>query len=260
MLLFFHFYISRTNSFLAEAFLAMAISMKLYPGVFLVLYIRDKKYKQIGVTILFCISFSVASLLFFHGTIMQNVWWLLDGLKQFNTRSLGIEGMQHSSTWFCMLKAAGWANGVLHGFGTGSAYLIAFEKSASFPYTLLVGCIFLLLAFLITKKRVGNHGAILILTCVLTLFPNVSYDYKLMHFIPCIMLFFLENKHRNADKLYAILYGLLLIPKDYLILKGDLSINVPLNVGIMTALLILAVLETQTKFQKTVLFQQPNHL
>jgi hypothetical protein len=51
----------------------------------------------------------------------------------------------------------------------------------------------------------------------------------MIHLYIALMLFLNSHKQSKHDILYTILFGLLLIPKDYLIIQADISIAVFLN-------------------------------
>ncbi len=64
---------------------------------------------------------------------------------------------------------------------------------------------------------------------MMLLLPQVTFDYKMIHLYIALMLFLNSQKQSQYDILYAILFGLLLIPKDYFIIQSDISIAVFLN-------------------------------
>ncbi len=64
---------------------------------------------------------------------------------------------------------------------------------------------------------------------MMLLLPQVTFDYKMIHLYIALMLFLNSQKQSPYDILYAILFGLLLIPKDYLYIQPDISIAVFLN-------------------------------
>ena len=85
---------------------------------------------------------------------------------------------------------------------------------------------------------------IMLLVSAALLLPHVSADYKLIYiFIPMYIFINLEKKSR-FDLFYAVMFGLLLIPKDYYLFSkivsdstySDISIAVVLNILIILAM------------------------
>jgi len=88
-----------------------------------------------------------------------------------------------------------------------------------------------------------------VLVIAMLLLPQISADYKLINvFIP-LFLFFNASSHSRLDWVYIVLFGLLLIPKDYYLLSkvisdagvADISISVIINFVILVALLLLII-------------------
>ena len=64
---------------------------------------------------------------------------------------------------------------------------------------------------------------------MMLLLPQTAFDNKMIHLYLALMLFLNSHKKSQHDILYATLFGLLLIPKDYLLIQADISIAVFLN-------------------------------
>ena len=90
------------------------------------------------------------------------------------------------------------------------------------------------------KMDLAKWKNISVLTFLILLLPPVSFDYKLIHLL-VPLLFFLREEEPGQDRrwalFYAIGFGLLLIPKSYLWLMPNVSLNVILNPLIMLAML-----------------------
>tara|TARA_Y100000768_G_scaffold296196_1_gene230023 strand:+ start:14854 stop:16827 length:1974 start_codon:yes stop_codon:yes gene_type:complete len=87
------------------------------------------------------------------------------------------------------------------------------------------------------------------LTCLIVCLTPIAYDYKLILFMLPILLFISSNEKESVEKniSYAVLFGLILIPKDYyyFVSIGDLvsnnytSISVILNPILIYSLAVL---------------------
>jgi len=82
-----------------------------------------------------------------------------------------------------------------------------------------------------------------LLVCALNLFPYVSGDYKLLHLFIPLFLFINQAEPGRLDRLILILFGLLLIPKDYFHLSvlPEASVAVLLNPVLMLGLMAVVI-------------------
>jgi hypothetical protein len=88
---------------------------------------------------------------------------------------------------------------------------------------------FALISLFIVLKEKEFWKRVSLLVFMMLLLPQVTFDYKMIHLYIALMLFLNSHKQSQHDMLYAILFGLILIPKDYLIIQPDISIAVFLN-------------------------------
>jgi hypothetical protein len=88
---------------------------------------------------------------------------------------------------------------------------------------------FALISLFIVLKEKEFWKRVSLLVFMMLLLPQVTFDYKMIHLYIALMLFLNSHKQSQYDILYAILFGLLLIPKDYFLIKPDISIAVFLN-------------------------------
>ena len=242
----------RRNDFVPSLALAAAISMKLYPGVLIVLFLRDRRYRAVLLTMVFCAILSFGPLFAFRGGAMENIRQMLGILSAFDNNTAGLHGVQHNATLWGVIKIAKMAQVVLFGDGA-MAGVAAFEGAAFKYYAFLVVAAFIAISISIVRRKPSDHDAWAILVGVMILFPGVSYDYKLILLIIPLALFLLRRGARRSDSLIACLYGLLLIPKDYLILRGDVSISSVLNPLLLTVLVAACLFERPGETSRDVL-------
>ena len=77
----------------------------------------------------------------------------------------------------------------------------------------------------------------------MNLFPYVSADYKLIYALIPLLLFLNAEQHDGDDLFFAILFGVLLVPKAYHHpWSNDVSISVLINPLIMFSGMVLIVL------------------
>jgi hypothetical protein len=104
---------------------------------------------------------------------------------------------------------------------------------------------FLALSFQLLYWRGRFWKKVLLLVVAMNLLPQVSADYKMLHIFVPLFLFVNQDLPEKSDLLYAILFGLLLIPKDYarLGLHPEASTSVLLTPVIMLFAAIAVVVE-----------------
>jgi hypothetical protein len=223
--------------------LSVAIAMKLFPAIFLVLLFTDRKYKQIFWTLSAVVLLSFLSLLTFDGRMGENMFRLGLNLKLYNEiYAIGNAGLDYGNSLFGPIKV------VLHYVFKNNLDLHLLLK----VYSISVLFLFSLIAFIIIFFINSFWKKIALLVFSMCLFPHVSGDYKLLHiFIPLFLFInvrieeefpytakpsFKLFKHSiSIDHIYIILFGLLLIPKNY-------RLFVPIYDGVFLDPLIMSVL------------------
>jgi len=205
--------------------LAVTISMKLYTGVFLILLVKEKKYKEISLILLITSLLSIISLLSFEGGVVLNIKLMLEGLSEFNTISSNyIGGVQHNATLYGVIKIG--VLSVATVLRLNSGFVNGVLDFIRYPYLGFVLFLFLYVIYCVIKSKSTWESLYLLTFCMIVL-PNVSYDYKLLFLIIPMQQYFNNNKKYNI--LYTCIFGLLLIPKDFIILSGDVSISSIIN-------------------------------
>jgi len=75
------------------------------------------------------------------------------------------------------------------------------------------------------------------------LLPYVSADYKLIHLFLPIALFVASPSRSRLDGMYAVIFGLLVIPKTYFTTPEGINWNSLINILLMTVLCGLIILD-----------------
>lgn len=214
----FLFFYQKGNDRLAILFLSLAIATKIYPAIFLVLYVADRKYREVAITAFVSLVLVFVPLLFHKGGYLENLNYMLNGFEtDFNTVFFvgafddDTTTMLNGSSLFSALKVLNikLSLGLKHMLG---GYMIAVALIA-----LLV-----LLYIILVEKELWRKVTLLV--CLIIALPHISLDYKLPHFIYCIQLFLMRARNSDIRKhrpdWFSILFGVLLIPKSYLFFSG----------------------------------------
>jgi hypothetical protein len=243
LFLFLHYY-GKKRFITSSIFLSFAIAMKVFPAVFLVILLSDKRYKEIALTIGLVIFLTAASLIFHKGGFFLNFNFILSGFN-FNNVSFMCHNnniVQRGVSLFTLAKMYFIQTGII-----GSIDLVKFLGI----YTKAVFSLFILLSgyVLFIEKELWKKAMILLAAALL--FPHVSSEPKLLHvFIP-LFLFINLTKKGKFDLFYMIMFGLLLIPKDYYLFPkiisdagcSDISIAVVLNIMILIAMMSAIIID-----------------
>jgi hypothetical protein len=215
LLLFVNYY-QKGDDVKSVIFLSLAIAMKLYPGVFVVLFYADKKYKNIIYTGILVLALSVLSAAVMEGGIQASLQGLQNNLGLFKEAYMrSVMGLHFNTSLY----------GAITILGNKFTFLSIVIKY----YTVIALIAFALISLFIVLKEKEFWKRVSLLVFMMLLLPQVTFDYKMIHLYIALMLFLNSHKQSQHDMLYAILFGLILIPKDYLIIQPDISIAVFLN-------------------------------
>ena len=177
---------------LAYLSLAIAAGIKIYPAIFGLLLVQDKKYKE-------------------------TIRLIIYGIVFFTVPFLHYGGFREMITMF---QALGGANFTAHGFG----YNVSFDNFIRLSYHLLGhdmehisvwwNLIPIVVSFFIFLFAGAKWKRNLGLTLLLIWLPSFSYTYVLTFLLIPLILFFNEEK-RKLDWYYSLLLVILLAPASF---------------------------------------------
>lgn len=191
------FYYDSENKILREIALialAMAVATKIYPAVFGLLLLRDKKIKEAIRCVLYGIIIFFGPFLFFGG--LKNVPLMFNNI--FSTASgFAINGLGYKVNIGNTIAAAAKL------FGLEGQVDLLIQVA---PYVLLL--ISVPAAFFI-KDRWKSVG---ILAAILAIVPDFSYVYTLIFLIIPLVMFLNKEKKEKLDILYALCFVAMFAP------------------------------------------------
>jgi len=196
--------------------LSIAVSMKLLPIIFIILFLSDKKYLQAIYAVLLSLIITLLSFLFFQGSLLSNIIALTSRIKAFNASNQIFDfGLAYSSTFYGALKIL---------FNCLVSFRIAnniqYIQLMFRYYSIIAIIIGALIAFYVIciEKEPWKKVALLILSYIAL--PHPTGDYRLIFLlVPFYMFLILERKTRS-DLYYVILFSLLFLPKHYYFFPG----------------------------------------
>ena len=243
LLLFLYFYLQE-NYFLSAVFLAIAIAMKAFPAVLLLLYLPKKKYRELVMSISITSILTLGSLALFKGGFVANFNFLLHGSNFSYATLVSFVGsdnlVQRGVSLFTFFKIifieTGWLTKI-----NMPQFLSIYVKIAALSFIPLA-------AYMVFVEKILWRQATLLVFSMLLL-PQISADYKLMHIYLPMFLFIISDDHSRLDIIYLLIFGLLMIPKDYAYFPhalsdagtNDISISVMINIVLMVVMSIFII-------------------
>ncbi len=225
--LFVYFFCSNRTG-ISSLFLAAAAALKVYPIVFIILYLAEKKYKEAAIfvgalLVLSAFAYDEAQGFSFHLLrLVEIIKGSADPAQLYNVvLVIGNEGAAFSSSAYGALKAA------IYGWGPQDPAPLLMKLFSTYYSVSLLLFALIALYVIIVEKELWKKVAILTLSMMV--FPFVTADYRLLNLYVPMWLFLNSEKRSGEDLLYSVLFGLLLIPKAYYFIRGDISISVILN-------------------------------
>lgn len=211
--LFVHFY-EKNKVGLSILFLAMSIAMKLYPAIFLILFMTDKKYKEVLYTTLLALLLTGVSYESFTGGFLVNLKLNLEALQKYNIEYVvGNGGLGYGNSLFGAFKI------LIAYFRPESFYILVINSLTEYALMsfLLTGLIAVYILFV--EKEYWKRIALLVFC--MNLFPYVSADYKMIHFLIPLFSYLNQTKAEGYDLIYLMVFALLLIPKSFYYFQFD---------------------------------------
>jgi len=210
VIVYFSLYLYRKKSYyLSALFLSFAVAMKPFSIFLIILFIKDKRFREAFLLIISIAIITFLSLLSMQGKVVYSFRLLINNLSY----TQNVLPFDLSTLGFC-----DFGNSI---FGALKfIYLITksnFVLSMMRGYNVLVTILFVAISFSLfafVKEFWKKTFLIFAMTC---LFPYISADYRLIYFIIPLHFFiksFSDNK--KMDYLFCILFALLFIPKNYI--------------------------------------------
>ncbi len=209
------FFFARRSFMVSGILLSAAVGMKLFPIVFLVLFLSEKRYKEAATSVLASLVLTVASVAFLsHGDIVGYLRSYLETLHYYQSNYVvGNDGLDFGNSLFGALK-------VLFFEGANSHL-----EKLLLPYLVFASVAFVLLSLYVITIEKQLWKKVTLMVIALCLLPYVSADYKLVYlFAPLFLLINTKSDSENsrsirgegfASRIFIVLFGLLLLPKNY---------------------------------------------
>jgi len=237
----FSYFYYRKQVLLGAFFLGLAISLKLYPAVFVVLLISDKKYKACIWSLCVAAGVTLLALLLFKGGFWANIIYIISGFNTslwsgfFELNGQFQRGVSLYSLFKMILLLTISKTGLVQ---AASINMGLFLK----VYTVIAFLIFIFISIYILLIETERWKKMSLLVFSMLLLPHFSADYRLIHLFIPIVYFINSRTESSRSIVYSLLFALLLIPKNYYYFQGFYSDSGFSDIGKGMVLNILGIL------------------
>lgn len=215
----------------------LATFAKGYPGIYLLLLLESKRYRELLTALAISVALNFTALIAFGG-ITHTVVGLLNGLKSFKEiYVIGNASMHYSIDFYNMAK-------ILYKIDLFPVDPVGIPSL----FTLFGGMIlfFSVMAFFFNTSW-PFWRKVAVLTIPALFFPLIGNDYKaLLLLFPSLALCVTKEAWTRKHSMIFLLFGLMLIPKNYIWLFDDVSISCiisPVLIGLLFLLVTTNIFE-----------------
>jgi len=241
--------------------LSIPIAMKGFAAILIPLFLIKKKFKEVFYCLLSAFSLTLISLIMAKGDILTNITWFLSKHMPYFSQEYIIRnsGYVCNASLFGIVKLIiAWFNG---GIKAISVHLsgVPFElnsfmylgndynlvSKALYVYLPIVALLVIaIIAYSVFIEKEFWKKVLLLFICSI-IFPPHSADGKLLVLFIPLWLFVNSKKKSKTDIIYAVLFGLILIPKNYfqfLVPTGCMHFNIAIILNPLILLLMATII------------------
>ena len=214
----------------STVFLALAIALKPYAAIFIIVYVLDKKFKD-GLLVIFNTAFlTVLSLsIFKDGLFVETQKYFHTLFNTLDYLSTGRQQIYTSDLYSLLTTVSKFVGNILN----IDIYLPAYS-GAKIAYVIMAIIVSIYFVIYLWEKPKPLWKVLAVLTILIVLLPMNSHDYRLTYLFVPMLMYMAANEKTRHDLLIVVLWGLLLVPKNYYSLW-----QTPQNIGIVINPLLL---------------------
>ena len=220
----------------AAACIGIAASIKGFPILFLVLFVKERRWKELIIGLAVPVCLTLTALFFLEGGVFENLILLRDALRNFGDSLLvKYNGIAYGISLFGMVYTC-WI--ILH-----QAFMDLDALRPIFTiYNVVAGIILLVAVVYILFSRLEFWKSWFVMVAALQLLPFPSYDYKLIHTLVPMFLLIRSGKETRWTRAYLAFLCLIIVPKGFWILFNDVRCGTIVNpLLILTVCIMIAV-------------------
>jgi len=222
--------LERNRNLSASAWIGAAAAMKIYPGIFLLRFIRKGRIRFIYAGLAFAAALTLLSLALLRGGIGSNFSAWFHTLRSVTSSSAAGPGAaDFNSSFFGWAQAIGVALG-----GTNGGLHVQSEISGFvLPLEILMSAI---LACYLRWRETSAWRSTTLITILFLTVTNPSFYYELIFLFIPLALFVKHGVASSRSTVIAVLFGVILMPKAYFYVSGMLDSSVFVTFPLLVAL------------------------
>ncbi len=215
-------------------FLGMAMALKPYAAVFIMVYIFDRRYRDTLIVFFNAALLSTVSLALFKGGLLDEARKYFELLWHMgNDPSFGSD-LAYTSDLFSLLTVV--TRSVADALGLGPVDLLE-HSNVKLGYGILAAALAVYLAVHLWQNPQPRWKTMTVLTTLIILLPFSSHDYRLIYLFVPMLMYLSADETARRDPVIVTIWGLLLVPKDYYHLGPIQSISMIINPVLLIGLL-----------------------
>jgi hypothetical protein len=229
----------RLRPAMAASWIGIAAAAKLFPIVFLLIFLRSRRIRYIFVALVIVAALTLLGFATFRGTLIQNFDGFKSGYAVTNTQTQapggGILATYYNASVPAWMQSIGYA---ISG-NSGLAAVRNVISPAILPFEAALG---VALAAYLRWREQSLWRAVTLITTFILLFSDLSYYYELLFLFVALALFVKYADITRNSMIIAVLFGLSMAPRAYFYFGNsmvDVSVltTAPLLIGLSAAVL-----------------------
>jgi hypothetical protein len=239
---FFYAYLVRHSRW-SWVFLAFAISAKYYPATLVVLFLCDRRYRQVLFTFLGVAALTLGSAVLLSIASGRSAIQVLVAvgrqLVRHDVYARTIASVQHGhGYWGALSWIVGSGHVKVHKMGMKLPGIEGWSR----PYLVLAVVLFVLLTVYTVRYERCRWKQVALLVTAFLLLPYESHDYTLVFLYFPLILLLHETRGRRIDLVYGLLLAIPLVPMGYVAFgRTDVTISIfvyPVALTLLVALIV----------------------
>jgi hypothetical protein len=212
---------------------------------------KAAKRRGVGIAVGTAAVLTIVSLLLMNRPVHISVLRLISVLLNYSGNvTAGLESANHSSSLYGLFTIGAWLSQVSPSVATIWNTLLS-------SYSLIAGAILIssMAACILLPMKLWEMATIA--TVCLVLLPQGSPDYRLIHLMIPFALFVNSKTDRVTGLVTTVLFSLLFVPKSFIILAHETSLNSVLNPIVMLVLLTVTLFQAIGRHKERSTYRNP---
>ena len=230
---------------LSSGWLALAAAAKGYPALYLLMFLRGRRLRYLGIAVAIAFVVTIAALYGFDGSLVNNI----DGLRKAEGALQTQFSQSVVTSTYYNASLVGWAQSV--GFFLNGAQGAISVQHAIKPFIIPFDAVGALgLIAYVRWRETSLWRTVSLVTILSLLLVELSNYYELLFLFIPLALFLRYGRPDRLGISIAVLFGLLLAPKAYFYLGNLVDSSVLFTAPLLVALATMIILDGKASRQR----------